>query len=65
MADIDKNKSNGSNLPKGNKKNPGGVKINPKFNLIYVYGFLLLAFFVIQYMTSGGDQLAGSQKYDA
>ncbi len=54
MADIDKNKSNGSNLPKGNKKNPGGVKINPKFNLIYVYGFLLLAFFVIQYMTSGG-----------
>ena len=54
MADIDKNKCNGSNIPKGNKKNPGGVKINPKFNLIYVYGFLLLAFFVIHYMTSGG-----------
>ena len=53
MAEIDKNKSNGNNIPKGNKKNPG-VKINPKFNLIYVYGFLMLAFFVIYNMTSGG-----------
>jgi cell division protease FtsH len=54
MADTDNNKSTGSNLPKGNKKSTGGVKINPKFNMVYVYGFLLLAFFVIQYMTSGG-----------
>ena len=54
MADIDTNKSNGSNLPKGNKKNTGGVKISPKFNPIYIYVVLLLAFFVIYNMTSGG-----------
>ncbi|MEI6140935.1 MAG: ATP-dependent zinc metalloprotease FtsH [Mariniphaga sp.] len=54
MADIDTKKSNGSNLPKGNKKNTGGVKINPKFNPIYIYVVLLLAFFAIYNMTSGG-----------
>ena len=54
MSDIDLNKNNGNNNPKAPKKNPGGSKNTPKFNLVYVYGILLVAFFAIQYLTSGG-----------
>jgi len=31
-----------------------GNKMTPKFNPIYIYGILLLAFFAIQYFSTGG-----------
>ena len=41
--------------PKGGKKPIGtGNKMTPKFNPIYIYGILLLAFFAIQYFSTGG-----------
>jgi AFG3 family protein len=54
------NKGTESNIPKGNKKNPGGAKFTPKFNLIYVYGFLLLAFFAVNYYTNSGTPVETS-----
>lgn len=54
MAEKETKNNNGKITPKGPKKPSGGVKITPKFNPIYIYGILLIAFFAIQYFTSGG-----------
>lgn len=54
MAEKETKNNNGKNTPNGTKKPSGGVKITPKFNPIYIYGILLIAFFAIQYFTSGG-----------
>ena len=56
MAEKDNKKSNEPLIPKGSKKSPGGGnKLTPRFNPIYIYGILLLAFFAIQYFSSGGS----------
>jgi AFG3 family protein len=54
MAEKETKNNNGMNSPKGTKKPSGGVKLTPRFNPIYIYGILLIAFFAIQYFTSGG-----------
>ena len=54
MAEKETKNNPGNTIPKGNKKPVGGVKFGPKFNPIYIYGILLIAFFAIQYYTSGG-----------
>jgi len=56
MAEKDKKIENEPLTPKGNKKPIGsGNKLAPKFNPIYIYGILLLAFFAIQYFSTGGS----------
>jgi len=54
------NNSTENNTPKGNKKNPGGAKLTPKFNLIYVYGIILLAFFAVSYFSNSGTPVETS-----
>ncbi|MCX6238166.1 MAG: ATP-dependent zinc metalloprotease FtsH [Bacteroidia bacterium] len=60
MAEKETKNSVGNNIPKGNKKNPGGAKFTPKFNPIYIYGILLLAFFAINYYTNSGTPVETS-----
>jgi len=60
MAEKETKNNMGNLIPKGNKKSPGGVKFTPKFNPIYIYGILLIAFFAIQYFTSGGAPIETS-----
>ena len=60
MAEKETKNNSGNNPLKGNKKSPGGVKFTPKFNPIYIYGILLIAFFAIQYYTSGGAPIETS-----
>jgi len=61
MAEKETKNYSGSNLPRGTKKPSGsGVKPTPKFNLIYVYGILLIAFIAIQYYTSNGTPMETS-----
>jgi len=55
MAEKETNNNGVNNIPKGNKKpTGGGAKFTPKFNPIYFYGLLVIAFIAIQYFTSGG-----------
>ena len=60
MAEKETNNNMANNLPKGNKKSPGNSKFAPKFNPIYIYGILLIAFFAIQYYTTGGTPVETS-----
>jgi cell division protease FtsH len=61
MAEKDTTNNNGNNFPKGTKKSSGsGSKLTPRFNPIYIYGILLVAFFAIQYYTSGGSPVETS-----
>jgi len=60
MAEKETKNNMGNLIPKGSKKSPGGVKFTPKFNPIYIYGILLIAFFAIQYFTSGGAPIETS-----
>jgi len=60
MAEKETKNNLGNNIPKGNKKPTGGAKFSPKFNPIYIYGILLIAFFAIQYYTSGGSPVETS-----
>ena len=60
MAEKETKNNVGNNIPKGNKKPAGGAKFAPKFNPIYIYGILLIAFFAIQYFTSGGTPVETS-----
>ena len=55
MAEKDTTNSgnSGGNLPRGPKKPVGGgAKLTPKFNIMYIYGILVIAFIAIQYYTS-------------
>jgi AFG3 family protein len=55
MAEKETNNNVGNNIPKGTKKPTGsGAKFTPKFNPVYFYGILVIAFIAIQYFTSGG-----------
>lgn len=49
MAEKETKNNPGNNLPKGNKKPSGGSKFTARFNPIYFYGILLMAFVAIQY----------------
>jgi len=60
MAEKETKNNLGNINPKGNKKTTGGVKFTPKFNPIYIYGILLIAFFAIQYFTSSGTPVETS-----
>ena len=60
MAEKETKNNLGNINPKGNKKSTGGVKFTPKFNPIYIYGILLVAFFAIQYFTSSGTPIETS-----
>ena len=61
MAEKDTTNNGGNNVPKGAKKPSGsGSKLTPKFNPIYIYGIILIAFFAIQYYTSGGSPVETS-----
>src|SRR5665647_3436903 len=60
MAEKEKKNNLGNTVPKGNKKPAGGVNFTPKFNPIYIYGILLVAFFAIQYYTSSGTPVETS-----
>ena len=60
MAEKETNNNVGNNLPKGNKKPSGTAKNTPKFNPIYIYGILLIAFFAIQYYTNLGTPVETS-----
>ena len=60
MAEKETKNNLGNINPKGNKKSTGGVKFTPKFNPIYIYGILLVAFFAIQYYTSSGTPVETS-----
>ena len=63
MAEKDTTNSgnNGGNIPRGPKKQAGGgAKLSPKFNPMYIYGFLLIAFIAIQYYTSTGSPVETS-----
>jgi len=55
MAEKENKNINEPLIPKGNRKSGGGNKLTPKFNPIYIYGILLLAFVAIQYFSSGGS----------
>jgi cell division protease FtsH len=56
MAEKENKNSNDPLNPKGTKRPLGNAnKMGPKFNPIYIYGLLLLAFFAIQYFSSGGS----------
>src|ERR1035437_1810300 len=56
MAEKENKNTNEPFIPAGGKKsNTGGNKLTPKFNPIYIYVILLLAFFAIQYFSSGGS----------
>ena len=62
-----KNKPQGNNLPKGNKKPSGGSKFTARFNPIYFYGILLMAFVAIQYYNGASPietSLARGKKYN-
>jgi cell division protease FtsH len=54
------NKSTENNIPKGNKKNPGGAKLTPKFNLIYVYVIVAIGFIAVNYFTNSGTPVETS-----
>jgi cell division protease FtsH len=56
MAEKENKNSNEPLNPRSNNKRPmgNGNKMTPKFNPIYIYGILLLAFFAIQYFSTGG-----------
>ncbi len=61
MAEKDTSKKEENNVPTGPKKPAGGgAKISPRFNPVYIYGILLIAFFAIQYFTSGGSPIETS-----
>jgi len=63
MAEKDTTNSgnSGGNLPRGPKKPAGGgAKLTPKFNIMYIYGILLIAFIAIQYYTSSGSPVETS-----
>ena len=61
MAEKETKKNIGNNIPRGAKKSSvGGAKLTPKFNPLYIYGILLIAFFAIQYFTSGGTPIETS-----
>ena len=61
MAEKDTTNNNGNNVPRGPKKPSGsGTKNGPKFNPIYIYGILLIAFFVISYFTNNGTPVETS-----
>ena len=55
MAEKENKNSNEPLNPKSSKRIMGnGKNMTPKFNPIYIYGILLLAFFAIQYFSTGG-----------
>jgi AFG3 family protein len=55
MAEKENKNNNEPLSPKSSKRPLGnGNKMTPKFNPIYIYGILLLAFFAIQYFSTGG-----------
>lgn len=54
------NKSTENNIPKGNKKNPGGAKLTPKFNLIYVYVIVAIGFIAVNYFRDSGTPVETS-----
>lgn len=55
MAEKENKNYNEPFNPKSSKRPLGsGNKMTPKFNPIYIYGILLLAFFAIQYFSTGG-----------
>ncbi len=61
MAEKETTNNGGDKTPKGAKKpSVGGSKNTPKFNPIYIYGVILIAFFAIQYYTSGGSPVETS-----
>jgi cell division protease FtsH len=60
MAEKETNNNVGNNIPKGSKKPVGGAKFTPKFNVVYFYGILVIAFIAIQYFTSGGSPVETS-----
>ncbi len=60
MAEKETKNNPGNTVLKGNKKPAGGVNFTPKFNPIYIYGILLLAFIAIQYYTSSGTPVETS-----
>jgi len=58
MAEKDSKNINEPFMTKGSKKlSGGGNKLGPKFNPIYIYGILLLAFFAINYFSTGGSPI--------
>ena len=51
----------GGDIPRGPKKQAvGGAKLSPKFNPMYIYGVLVIAFIAIQYFTSSGSPIETS-----
>ena len=60
MAEKETKNNPGNINPKGTKKPAGGVKFTPKFNLVYIYGIMLVAFVAIQYYTSSGTPVETS-----
>ena len=61
MAEKETKKNIGSNIPRGAKKSSvGGAKLTPRFNPIYFYVILAIAFFAIQYFTSSGTPIETS-----
>jgi cell division protease FtsH len=54
------NKGTENNIPKGNKKNPGGAKLTPKFNLIYVYVIAAIGIIAINYFSNSGTPVETS-----
>jgi len=61
MAEKETKNGNGNNIPRGAKKPAGpGAKLTPKFNPIYIYGILVIAFIAIQYFTTGGTPVETS-----
>ena len=60
MAEKETKNNIGNIIPKGGKKTTGGAKFTPKFNPVYIYGIILIAFLAIQFYSSGGTPVETS-----